>query len=174
MIYLKYFESIENVREVNIKKLWNDYIKYKDILNKKGKLNIVKKSDINAWSSDGIYAETFVNNVIIPIIKNKYIAFNRVKNRFTDEITNNFKGVVKDVFMEIEHKNSIDNRFNIIVHIDDNDKLYLIKMELRESFYFPKKDKSDKIEDTILIRDSEKCDIEKSIDVLNSVEKFNL
>ena len=97
MNYLKYFESIENIREVNIRNLWVDYIKYKD------KLKIKKSNNTSSLVENDAYI--FLNNVIIPIIKDKYIEFNRIKNRYTDDITNNFSGLVKNVFIEINNNN---------------------------------------------------------------------
>ena len=165
MKYLKYYESIGGIREVNIKKLWDDYKKFKNKLKiDDSEFNVLKKSNIDTWSVDAIVAGRFVDTVITPIILNKKIEFNRVKNRFTDDITNNFKGMVKDIFIEIRNNDS----FNIIVETNTN-RLYLIKMNLNDS-----QDKSHKIEDTILIHDSEKSAIENEIDILNSTEKFNL
>lgn len=150
MKYLRYFENVEG-REIDLQQLWNDFTKYKKRL-----------SFCNNYE-----AELNFQHFLDKILSNNYVEFNRVKNRFDDEITYSFEGEVRSVFIS-----KFIKTFKVYVSLYNTGK-YPMKRNRNNSYlladimYYSTK--------PIIIKVySDVTKEEEELELLKNTEKYNL
>lgn len=80
MKILRFFESNQQSREIDLQELWNDFNHYRNELN----VHIVM-------------VESFKSLFLDPILKNNKIDFQRAVHPYDDEVTYNHSGIVSEV-----------------------------------------------------------------------------
>ena len=76
MKYLKHFESSKQFREVDIQKLWDDFIKYREELFPGEKFTGDQFND-----TYDLLSKFFNRNILYPLLINKEVEFHKTKKR---------------------------------------------------------------------------------------------
>jgi hypothetical protein len=139
----KLFESDRQFREVDLQLLWND-------LTKKYYSKLFDKP---------IHIDIFFHSLLKKMLIGKDIEFNRVKNRFDDEILYNFSGKIENI--QYVDENLVKG---FILILNDGDTEYLLTINNNSS------------EKPVMVKiyDSEELEIEKKVNFLKDMNKYNI
>lgn len=170
MKFLKHFESSKQFREVDLQKLWNDFIEYKkELFPDKIFTGDQFRNEINLLSN------FFCINILNPLLKNKEVEFHKTQSTIDDEVRFGFEGRIRHITIEPSWKQS--NQLIVIVDLQREFKevklgtlqnVILAKIVLRYSGFitlYP---------NVVRIYNSLPTEIEDKINMLNNVEKYNL
>jgi hypothetical protein len=167
----KYQESVENekqFREVNLKDLWNDYVKYYKELTNNNILNTTNFSNINSWDMKKSY---FNNMILTTILKNKEVSFNKSTTKYygygDDDVSYSVNGRVEKII--IEYRNIYGHDIIIIIAKLFDEKSGYIMSKFNKYDDTPGTEK-----DVVKIYNSQITRIEYEINMLKNKDKYNL
>ena len=162
MKYIKYFESENQFREIDLQLLWDDINKYHTKL-----------------FDRPVHTHMYFYSRLKQLLLDKEIEFNRVVNRFDNEVLYNFNGKVKEV--KYDTKDDIYKTIVVELYKDkgkypqyrnrDNDAYVLGTID---NHMFNKKDQQNKKPLIVKIYNSDKIEIEEKIDLLKIEDSYNL
>ena len=169
MKHLKYFENEKQFREINLKDLWNDYMKYKkEIIKNDANLKTSNFSTLNNWNVGTSYIDIFKNILLEPILKNKEIHFQKATNKFYGDTMYSSYGRVKNIIVEQQRDRYGNFEILICVEIFDGNIAYILS-RFKENDGTPGTEK-----DVVKIYDSQITRIEDEINLLKNTDKYNL
>ena len=184
MRYIKTYENqtieefleTQSFREVDLSKLWDDYLTYRDQIIQKKMITFKSSKDINAWGIRGIVAEEFRDKCFKPLIEGKYIEWQWRKDPFTDEVSYSYIGKVKNLFL---HINVQGGDFKFIFSADFYNVFGLPQFRAPENTFgkdeFILLDVNPKNKNNFIkIYNSELTEIEEAINFFKDIKSYNL
>jgi hypothetical protein len=142
----KLFESERQFREVDLQQLWDDLTHnyYSKLFDKP------------------MHTDMFFHSLLKRMLIGKDIEFNRVENRFDGEVLYNFSGKIEDV--EFVDETLIKG---FILVLNEGETKYLLTINNKYSF--------ERTRPVIVkIYDSEESEIEKKLNFLKTMNKYNI
>jgi hypothetical protein len=161
-------ENEKQFREVNLKDLWNDYVKYYKELTNNNILNTTNLSNINSWDMKKSY---FNNMILTTILENKEVSFNKSTTKYygygDDDVSYSVNGRVEKII--IEYRNIYGHDIIIIIAKLFDEKSGYIMSKFNKYDDTPGTEK-----DVVKIYNSQITRIEYEINMLKNKDKYNL